>query len=116
LEADVFYQSGGYFQACTHAQGQAGTVLRGSGSWLSEKKVAAWSIEANTEAEAVGLHKVMSSAGYLLRYCDPTTRALLIERPEHRKLTNLIFVRAVAKAEAFARRQSAGYFWQNDLC
>jgi FkbM family methyltransferase len=79
-------------------------ALNGAGSWLRERKIAAWSIEANTEAEAVALHKVMSDAGYLQRYYEPTTRALLIERPVNCKQTNLIFVRDVD--EAVARLQA----------
>ncbi len=75
-------------------------ALRGAGTLLSERKIVAWCIEANTLAEAIALHEVMKGHGYLLRYYLPAQRKLTEFRPDPCFQYNLIFVRDVAEADA----------------
>jgi FkbM family methyltransferase len=75
-------------------------ALEGAGTWLTERKIVAWCIEANTEIEAIALHAKMKDHGYLLRYYLPDLRKLSEIRPNPCTQYNLIFVRDVAEAEA----------------
>ena len=75
-------------------------ALRGAGPLLTERKVAAWCIEANTESEAITVHAQMTQHGYLMRYYLPELRKLTETRQNPCAQYNLIFVRDVAEAEA----------------
>ena len=75
-------------------------ALRGAGAWLTERKVAAWCLEANSESDAIALNAVMKSAGYALRYYVPEHRKLIETRPDPCWQFNLIFVRDPQEAEA----------------
>ena len=74
-------------------------ALRGAGTWLTARKVAAWCIEANSESEAIAINQVMCAAGYLLRYYLPENRQLVVTRPNPCWQFNLIFVRDLREAE-----------------
>ena len=75
-------------------------ALRGAGTWLTQRKVLAWSLEANSEHEAIALNEFMSAAGYEMRYYQPSSRKLVRELPDPCWQFNLIFVRDVVEAEA----------------